>query len=71
MAKTAMQELIDFIKQMPAFQYEPVVHGIYNKAVELLEKEKNQIVDAYEKGIEFGSGFDDGEQFFAQTYTQQ
>lgn len=40
--KTALTELIEFIKQMPAFQYEPVIHGIFNKATELLEKEKAQ-----------------------------
>jgi len=51
--KSAMQELIEKIKEMPAFNYEPVIHGIFNIATELLEKEKQQIIDAFDAGSSF------------------
>jgi hypothetical protein len=45
--KTAMQELIEFVKD------ERFAHSNYTielKAIELLEKEKEQIIDAFEDG---------------------
>ena len=66
--KTAMQELIDEIKLIEAYPMSPLV---LRMATDLLEKEKEQIKDAYLQG-----SFDDGpditnsEQYYNQTYNQ-
>ena len=46
--QTPMQELIDWLKDYPTEV--PIIHksAVMNKAESLLEKEKEQIIDAYE-----------------------
>ena len=61
--KTAMQELIDYIESNEI---------VYNKNLilklkELLEKEKEQIVNAFEQGIEFAFPTN-GSYYYNQTY---
>jgi hypothetical protein len=45
--KTAMQELIEYLESR-YFKYE--ISSILLKSKELLQKEKEQIIDAYDKG---------------------
>ena len=62
--KTAMQELIEYLEiNDRKFTY------TYKKANELLEKEKEQIIDAFEQGIEF-SFPTNGSYYYNQTYNQ-
>ena len=50
--KTAIQELIEFIDDKFIVSNYPQISFIYYKAQELLEKEKEQIMDAYVVGRE-------------------
>ena len=80
--KTAMQELIDDIGKYIKVDW-PMNKSIRNSINEALEKEKEQIIDAYADGIdhdytdldkEFGIANSDrqnhGEQYYNQTYNQ-
>ena len=66
--KTAMQELIDEIKEVVPYFKMDIYQPSFNKA---LEKEKEQIKDAYLQG-----SFDDGpdsnnsEDYYNQTFNQ-
>ncbi len=63
MAKSSMQELIDWL--------DPSFSSVIEKAKELLEKEKQQIIDSYNSGAELpNAAFLDGEEYFTQTYNQ-
>jgi hypothetical protein len=65
--KTAMQELIEWIESNEI---------VYNKELilklkELLEKEKEQIIDAYYGNIDGVFGYrEEGEEYYNQTYNQ-
>ena len=66
--KTAMQELIDEIKLIEAYPMNPLVLRI---ATDLLEKEKEQIADAFRNGSTssmLGGGH--WTQYYNQTYNQ-
>ena len=60
--KTAMQQLIEYL--------DPIHQGIKEKAIELLEVEKQQIIDAFEAG--YNSGYDNngnsGYQHYFENY---
>ena len=45
MAKSSMQELIDWL--------DPSFSSVIEKAKDLLEKEKQQIIDAFDAGVSF------------------
>jgi hypothetical protein len=70
MVKTSMQELIDWL--------DPSFSSVIDKAKELFEKEKQQIIDAFDKGNAAGysqgssnrTEDDYGEDYFNQTYNQ-
>jgi len=65
--KTAMQELIDELKLIEAYPMSPLVLRL---AEELLEKEKEQIKEAFIDGVidsEYGVP---AEQYYNQTYNQ-
>lgn len=79
MAKTAMQELIDIIDNEVINHSESyntlelnVFSRIKNRCLDLLEKEKQQIVNAWMDGKEnkqFGyTVFDDAEKYFTYTF---
>lgn len=51
--KTPMQELIEWMNTAPSSE-QPI--SIYDKATELLEKEKQVIIDAYNEGYLVGNG---------------
>jgi hypothetical protein len=63
--KTAMQQLIEYL--------DPIHSAIKDKAIELLEVEKEQIVDAYETG--YNNGYDNkgisGYQYLTQIYNNE
>jgi len=62
--KTAMQELIDKLSNSIKFEYR-------NELVNLLKKEKEQIIDAYYGNIDGVYGYREaGEEYYNQTYKQ-
>jgi len=75
--KTAMQELIDELKLIEAYPMNPLVLRI---ATDLLEKEKEQIMNAYSDGAKGGANGTKGqheygwvsiqtkEKYYNQTY---
>jgi len=72
--KTAMQELIDEIKLIETYPMSPLV---LRMATDLLEKEKEQIIEAYDKGykacdldeaLEINKTMFSGERYYEQTY---
>ena len=59
-----MQELIEYLEiNDRKFTY------TYKKAIELFEKEKEQIIEAFEQGLEFGFPTN-GSNYFNKTYNQ-
>ena len=71
--KTVLQELISELKSIES--YDPIVQGIIKRAEFKLEKEKEQIVKAWEDGDyayfyskETGRDFDNGEDYFNEKY---
>jgi hypothetical protein len=72
--KTAMQELIEWGDEM-LLKHPQKILGFgeaIDKAVELLEKEKEQIKRAFEFGIADAYNFieDDAEQYYNETYNK-
>jgi len=65
--KTAMQELIEEFKYVQEF---PMILGIIKRAELLLEKEKEQILDAYLKGYIHYYPKVDSKEYYNQTYNQ-
>jgi hypothetical protein len=66
--KTAMQELISELKRVEDY---PMMPFVIRMATDLLEKEKEQIQNAYNDGY-FGDAYKhkDWEQYYNQTYNQ-
>ena len=72
MSKTAMQELIEFIDDKFIVSNSPQISSIYHKAQELLEKEKEQIMDSYLQGsFDDGPNITNSEQYYNQTYKNE
>jgi len=69
--KTAMQELISELKRVEDYPMMPFVIRI---ATDLLEKEKEQIINAYRDGrctdCPFMYSNEDAEKYYNQTYNQ-
>ena len=63
--KTAMQELIDELKLIEAYPMNPLVLRI---ATDLLEKEKEQICNAYTDGLE--GPYLGAEEYYYDLYNQ-
>jgi hypothetical protein len=69
--KTAMQEFIEFIDDKFIVSNSPQISSIYHKAQELLEKEKEQIMNAYwEGGQDVPTHNSTVEEYYNQTYNQ-
>lgn len=76
--KTAVQELIDVISSHIAINesigkidvntYRDVINAI--NALQLLEKEKKQIIDAHESGKRCIAPYPTAEQYYSQTFNQ-
>ena len=67
--KTAMQELIDELKLIEAYPMNPLVLRI---ATDLLEKEKEQIENAYRDGLVASryNGNENTEEYYYDLYNQ-
>jgi hypothetical protein len=70
--KTSMQELIEFIDDKFIVSNSTQISSIYHKVQELLEKEKEQIIDARNDGIVSNiKGYCiSNEEYYNQTYNQ-
>ena len=67
--KTAMQELIDELKLIEAYPMSPLV---LKMATDLLEKEKEQIINAHGlKYYDIGEVTITGENYYNQTYNNE
>ena len=67
--KTAMQELISELKRVEDY---PMMPFVIRMATDLLEKEKEQIKNAYEDGKNLIQYKDEwGERYYNQTYNQK
>lgn len=67
---TAMQELLDWL-QDPTITSNQDKYNCIEKVKELLQKEKQQIIDAYDEGYSDGmyeNEYDKGEQYYEETY---
>lgn len=75
--KTAMQELIDYFNERPEYDKTSEGYEIIEKAKQLLEKEKEQIIDAFDYGYHCASNGTsaeitlDGKMHYNQTYNQK
>ena len=77
--KTAMQELIIELQKMyydesyPSAAKEGIRIAIDTAGHQLnsIEKEKQQIIDAFEPRTDFGKRYESGEQYYNQTYNGQ
>jgi phage anti-repressor protein len=73
--QTVLQELISELKSIES--YDSIVHGIIKRAESKLEKEKEQIIDAFDYGYYCASNGTsaeitlDGKMNYNQTYNQQ
>ena len=66
--KTAMQELIDYFNERPEYDKTSEGYEIIQKAIELLEKEKEQICNSYVEGLE--GLYMGAEEYYEKTYNQ-
>jgi hypothetical protein len=67
--QTILQQLISELKSIES--YDSIVHGIIKRAESKLEKEKEQIIDAYYGNIDGVYGYrEEGEEYYNQTYNQ-
>jgi hypothetical protein len=69
--KTAMQELIEFIDDKFIVSNSPQISSIYYKSQELLEKEKEQIMNAVSYGCSDWGSSKDEEKYYNQTYNKK
>jgi hypothetical protein len=72
--KTALQELIEEMQRaytLPYVNGTMFMQGTMKYAKELLEKEKEQIIDAYYGQIDGVFGYrEEGQEYYNKTYTQ-
>jgi hypothetical protein len=68
--KTAIQELIEFIDDKFTVSNSPQISSIYYKAQELLEEEKQQIIDACWYGHDIKHEYFNPIHYIDKTYPQ-
>jgi hypothetical protein len=66
--KTAMQELIEYFNERPEYDKTSEGYEIIQKAIELIEKEKEQICNAYTDGLE--GPYLGAEEYYYDLYNQ-
>jgi hypothetical protein len=66
--KTAMQDMIEWIEQR--FN-NPQETEVFKKATELLEKEKEQIMQGFQVGIDQDNNFFVAGKYYKKTYNQK
>jgi hypothetical protein len=71
--QTALQELISELKSIES--YDPIVYGIIKRAESKLEKEKEQIINAYENGSDVNDDlkplYGTPKEYYNQTYEKK
>ena len=66
--QTAVEELFDIIEGVYEYSNNPLLKTILDTKERVLELEKQQIMDAYDKG-EFNDGMNEtAEQYYTETY---
>lgn len=63
-----MQELIEYFNERPEYDKTSEGYEIIQKAIELIEKEKEQICNAYTDGLE--GPYIGAEEYYNKTYNQ-
>ena len=65
-----MQELIEYFNERPEYDKTSEGYEIIEKAKQLLEKEKEQICNAFSRGLgtELGLDWEDSEQYYNRIY---
>jgi hypothetical protein len=75
--KTPLQELMQWFNERPQYDKTSEGYEIMQKAQELLAKEKEQIIDAYENGVgdenerNLSGKFTCAELYYNQTYNNE
>jgi hypothetical protein len=67
---TAMQELIEYFNERPEYDKTSEGYEIIEKAKQLLKKEKEQIIDAFDMGKTTIKFVEKAEDYYNQTYNQ-
>jgi hypothetical protein len=70
---TALQELENWLKSFDDYPTKPTHRNVIEKCWQLLSKEKEQISNAYEKGMLHNTKvgkFADGNHYYTSTYNQ-
>ena len=69
--KTPMQELIEWMKNLDNRNLQIARYDLDLKINDLLEKEKQIIIEAVDYGQKYHEGFDfDGKQYYNETFKQ-
>lgn len=71
--KTAMQELLDWVQEFEDKPVKPTLTNVKEKIWQLLPKEYDSVLSAYDKGIKAEHLFEtlDASEYFKQTYKNE
>ena len=70
--KTALQELIEIIQEERKTEYHNyVLNFVYQKAIDLLDKEKQQIIEAFYDGKDIDCRFENAVEYYKETYENE
>ena len=70
--KTALQELIEIIQEERKTEYHNyVLNFVYQKAIDLLDKEKSQIIEAFYDGKDIDCRFENAVEYYKKTYENE
>ena len=70
--KTALQELIEIIQEERKTEYHNyVLNFVYQKAIDLLDKEKQQIIEAFYDGKDIDCRFENAVEYYKKTYENE
>ena len=70
--KTALQELIEIIQEERKTEYHNyVLNFVYQKAIDLLDKEKQQIIEAFYDGKDIDCRFENAVEYYKETYEKE
>ena len=70
--KTVLQELIEIIQEERKTEYHNyVLNFVYKKAIDLLDKEKQQIIEAFYDGKDIDCRFENAVEYYKKTYEKE
>ena len=70
--KTALQELIEIIQEERKTEFHNyVLNFVYQKAIDLLDKEKQQIIEAFYDGKDIDCRFENAVEYYKKTYENE